>query len=84
LRLGFLIGIEVVAFALIILETYVFFAFIVPIGPFPHNLREYTAFTLLKIILTFGLGALWFLVMIALTRIYVRARIGARTPTPSS
>lgn len=84
MRIASLIGIEVVAFLLIITEAYAFFVFVVPLGPLPHNLGEYTAYTLLKAILTFGLGALWFAVMIFLTRVYVRSRLGGPTPTPSS
>lgn len=79
-----LIGIEVVAFLLIIAEAYAFFTFVVPLGPLPHNLEEYTTFALLKIILTFGLGVLWFVVMVLLTRVYIRSRLGAPTPIPSS
>ncbi len=84
MKLAPLIGIEAVAFLLIIGETYLFFMTIVPLGPIPHNLTEYTASTLLKIGLTFGLGILWLAVMVSLTRFYVRSRLRTRTPTPSS
>jgi uncharacterized membrane protein len=84
MRIAPLIGIEVVAFGLIIAEVYAFFMFIVPLGPFPHNLLEYTGYALLKVVLTFGLGLLWFAVLIVLTRAYVRSRLGGPTPTPSS
>jgi hypothetical protein len=84
MRIASLIGIEAVAFLLIIAEAYAFFAFVVPLGPLPHNLGEYTAYTLLKAVLTFGLGALWFAVMAFLIRAYVRSRLGGLTPTPSS
>lgn len=84
MRTAPLIGIEVVAFLLIIAEAYTFFAFIVPLGPFPHNFGEFTAFTLLKVILIFGLGVLWLVVVLGLTRVYVRSRLGGPTPTPSS
>jgi len=79
-----LIGIEVVAFLLIIAETYLFFMAIVPLGPVPHGLGEYTGITTLKIGLTFGLGVLWLVVILSLTRIYVRSRLRNLTPTPSS
>jgi hypothetical protein len=59
MKLAPLIGIEAVAFLLIIGETYLFFMAIVPLGPVPHSLAVYTAVTLLKICLTFGLGILW-------------------------
>jgi hypothetical protein len=84
MRIAPLIGIEVAAFVLIIAETYAFFAFVVPLGPLPHTLGEYTAYTALKAVLTFGLGALWFAVIAFLTRVYVRSRLGGPTPTPSS
>ena len=84
MRLAPLIGIEVAAFLLIIGETYLFFMTIVPLGPVPHNLTVYTAITLLKVGLTFGLGILWLVVMISLTRLYVRSRLRTQTPTSSS
>lgn len=84
MRLAPLIGIEVVAFLLILGETYLFFMAIVPLGPVPHSLAVYTAIALLKVGLTFGLGVLWLAVMVSLTRFYVRSRLRTRTPTPSS
>jgi uncharacterized membrane protein len=84
MRTAPLIGIEVAAFLIIILESYAFFAYIVPIGPIPHDPLEYTADALLKIVLTFGLGLLWLVVVLVLTRVYVRSRLRARTPTVSS
>lgn len=81
MRLAPLIGIELVAFFLIIGETYLFFNVIVPLGPVPHNLPEYTGLALLKTTLTFALGALWFVVMFALTRLYVRSKTGRPTPS---
>ena len=84
MRLAPLFAIEVAAFLLIIGETYFFFTFVVPLGPIPHNPEEYTGYTLLKVVLTVGLGALWFLVMVGMTRAYVRSRLGNPTPRPSS
>ena len=84
MRLAPLIMIEVAAFLLIIGETYVFFELVVPLGQFPHNLGEYTGFALLKFVLTVGLGVLWFLVMLGMTRFYVRAKLRALTPRPPS
>ncbi|MDG6914202.1 MAG: hypothetical protein JRN34_01170 [Nitrososphaerota archaeon] len=75
--------IELVAFLLIILETYVFFTFVVPLGPIPHSLTDYTALALLKMLLIFALGALWFIVLDGLTRLYVRTRVRS-APRPSS
>ncbi|MGP8125444.1 MAG: hypothetical protein ACLQEQ_06200 [Nitrososphaerales archaeon] len=84
MKLAPLIGIEVAAFLLILGETYLFFMVVVPLGPVPHGLTEYTAVALLKVGLTFGLGVLWLVVMVSLTRLYVRSRLRLRTPTPSS
>jgi hypothetical protein len=84
LKLAPLILIEVVAFLLIIGETYLFFEVVVPVGQFPHNLFEFTIFGLAKLVLTAGLGALWFLVMLGLTRLYVRSKLERPTPRPSS
>lgn len=70
--------IELTAFLLIIAETFIFFTLIVPLGAIPHSLTEYTALALLKLGLTAALGVLWFVVMIGLTRLYVRSKI----PTP--
>jgi hypothetical protein len=84
LRLAPLLGIEIVAFLLILAETYFFFTVVVPIGEFPHNFSEFTSLALLKVGLTFGLGLLWFLVMLAMTRFYVRSKLRSLTPRPSS
>lgn len=78
-----LIVIESVAFLLIIAETYVFFDFVVPLGPIPHSLTEYTSFALLKVLLILALGAVWFFVLDGLTSFYVRSRIRS-SPKPSS
>lgn len=71
------------AFLLIIAETYLFFFFVVPVGAIPHDPLDYTGFALLKLVLTLALGGFWFLVMIGLTRVYVRSRV-TRSPKPSS
>ncbi len=84
MRIAPLVAIEVVAFLLIIAESYAFFMLIVPLGPVPRSFSDYTFFALAKVVLTFGLGVLWLVVMVAMTRVYVRSRIGDRTPTPSS
>ncbi len=83
MRLAPLIAIEVVAFLLIIAETYLFFNVVVPLGPIPHNILEYTGYGLLKLILIAGLGAVWFLVMLELTRLYTRSKLSP-SPRPSS
>ena len=79
-----LILIETVAFVLIILETYAFFEFVVIFGPFPHSLEDYTVTAFARVVLTVGLGLLWFLVMLGLTRLYIRSKVKIPTPTPSS
>ena len=83
MKLAPLIGIEAVAFLLIIGETYLFFNFVVPLGPIPHSLTVYTGLALLKLTLIFALVGVWFVVMIGLTRLYVRAKI-QNAPRPSS
>jgi hypothetical protein len=84
MRLAPLIAIESVAFLLILGETYAFFVLVVPIGAFPHNFTEFTGYAILKVGLTVGLGLLWFVVMLALTRFYVRSKLRRLTPRPSS
>jgi hypothetical protein len=84
LRLLPLVLMEAVAFFLVIGETYLFFIVIVPLGSIPHNLTDYTAEVLFKLALTFGLGILWFLVMLAMTRFYIRSKVGRQTPSASS
>ncbi len=83
MRLAPLIAIEVVAFLLIIAETYLFFNVVVPLGPIPHSILEYTGYGLLKLTLIAGLGAVWFLVMLELTRLYTRSKLSP-SPRPSS
>jgi len=83
MKLAPLFGIEAVALLLIIAETYLFFNFVVPLGPIPHSLTEYTGLALLKLILILALVAVWFVVMVGLTRIYVKAKI-RNAPRPSS
>jgi hypothetical protein len=83
MKLAPLFGIEAVAFLLIIGETYLFFNFVVPLGPIPHSLTEYTGLALLKLALIIALVAVWFTVMIGLTRVYVRAK-AENAPRPSS
>ncbi len=84
MKLAPLILIELAAFLLIIGETYAFFEFVIIFGPIPHNLGDYTFDAVARIVLTVGLGLLWFLVMIGLTRVYVRSKLKSLSPTPSS
>ena len=83
MRLLPLFMIELVAFLLIILETYVFFTFVVPLGPIPHTLTDYTTLALLKMFFILVLGVLWFVVLDGLTKLYVRTRV-RNAPRPSS
>ncbi len=84
MKLAPLIMIELTAFLLIIAETYAFFEFVVIFGPIPHNFGDYTIDAVARLILTGGLGVLWFLVMIGLTTLYVRSKLRRLTPKPSS
>ena len=77
-----LVGISVVAWFLVILETYVFFDVIIPLGPPIHNIGVFTAVALVKIGLTLGLGVLWFVVIVSITELYARSR--SRNPAPTS
>jgi hypothetical protein len=83
MKLTPIIGIEVVAFLLIIAETYIFFNVVVPLGPIPHTLLEYTGYALLKVVLIAGLVVVWFLVMIELTRLYTRSKLSPSPRTSS-
>ena len=83
MRLASLFGIEAAAFFLIIAETYLFFDFVIPLGAIPRTLTEYTGLTLLKLGLIVALVALWFVVMIGLTRLYVKEEV-RNAPKPSS
>ena len=75
--------IEAAAFLLIIAETYFFFDFVVPVGSIPRTLTGYTGLALLKLGLTFWLVVLWFVVVVGLTRLYVRSKTRS-APIPSS
>ena len=83
MKLAPLFGIEAVAFLLIIAETYLFFNFVVPLGPIPHSLAAYTGLALLKLALILVLVAIWFVVMIGLTRTYGKSEV-RNAPRPSS
>ena len=84
MKLAPLIAIEVVAFLLIIGETYAFFSFVVLFGPIPHSLEDYTVDAIARVVLTIGLGVVWFVVLLGLTRLYERSKLRSPTPTPSS
>ncbi len=84
MRLLPLMGISVAAWLLVILETYVFFGLIIPLGPPIHTIGVFTAVALLKLALTLGLGVLWFLVIVSLTRVYERSLVRRLPPTASS
>lgn len=82
MRMTSLIGIVVAAWLLIIAESYVFFEFIIPL-PAIHSVGALTEQAILKVGLTLGLGVLWFVVILSLTRLYFRSML-SRPPTPSS
>ncbi len=84
MRLASLFLIELVAFLLILGETYVFFAVVVPLGAVPRSPLDYTGYALLKLGLTFGLGVLWFVLVDSSARLYVKSMLKRRTPTLSS
>jgi len=84
MKLAPLILIEFAAFLLIIGETYAFFEFVILFGGIPHSFSTFTIATVARVTLTAGLGVLWFVVMIGLTRLYVRSKLRSLTPKPSS
>ncbi len=84
MKLAPLIMIELAAFLLIIGETYAFFEFVVIFGPIPHNLGDYTVDAVARVTLTAGLGVLWFLVVLGMTRLYVRSKLRRLPPMPST
>ena len=80
MRLAPLMVMTTVAWLLILAESYIFFIFIVPFPPI-HSIGAFTVLALLKVGLTFGLGAAWFVIMFLMRHFYVRSRLGAQTPT---
>ncbi len=77
--------IVVVAWLLIIGESYIFFAVIRPLGPALHvGLRYKFLSSLLKILGTLGLAVGWVAVMLALRDALVRAKFPRKTPSASS
>lgn len=84
MRLLPILGILTSAWLLMIAEVYVFFNFILNFAPPIHELGSFTGLALIKVGLTVGLGALWFLVMQGLAEIYTRSRIRDSSPSPSS
>jgi len=80
MRLAPLMIMTTVAWLLILVESYVFFQFIVPFPPI-HEIGVLARLALLKVGLTFGLGAAWFAIMFLLRYFYVRSRGVARPPS---
>ncbi|MDA4136576.1 MAG: hypothetical protein OK449_06240 [Thaumarchaeota archaeon] len=70
-----LILIVTIAWLLILVESYVFIVVIRPLGPPIHSP---VPSSVLKVVLTAGLGGLWVGVMFALDALYSRRK---RTPT---
>jgi len=66
-----MLGVVTVAWLLILAATYAFFVIVRPLGPALHE--GSLPSSVLKIVLTLGLGASWFIVMFALSWLYVRA-----------
>jgi len=79
-----LLGILLVAWALILAESYLFFGVIITLGPGIHSVGAFALSTLLKIGLTFCLAIVWFAVNIFLTRTYMRSRLRRLPPSASS
>jgi hypothetical protein len=71
-----MMGVVTVAWLLILGATYVFFVIVRPLGPELHDANLPSS--VLKLVLTVGLGASWFVVMFVMDWLYLRA---FRTPT---
>ncbi len=69
--LAAMMGVVTVAWLLILGATYVFFVIVRPLGP-PLESGHLLPSSVLKIALTFGLGASWFVVMFAIDWLYLR------------
>ncbi len=75
----------VVAWLLIIIESYIFFAVIRPLGPALHlGFRIMFLSSILKILGTAGLFLGWVGVMLAFRAIFVRSKVQRKTPISSS
>jgi hypothetical protein len=68
-----------VAWLLIVAEAYFFFAVIRPLGPNLH--AGSIPSSVVKVVLTGGLGVLWVVVMLVMDTLYSRSK---RTPTSTS
>ena len=74
-----MMAVVTVAWLLILGATYVFFVIVRPLGPPLHEANLPSS--VLKLTLTLGLGASWFVVMFVVDWLYLRS---FRTPTSSS
>jgi len=79
-----LAGIAIVAWLLIVAESYLFFGVIIPLGPPIHSIGVFTALAILKLLLTLGLGIFWFVAIASLTELYARSMTKRLPPTSSS
>jgi uncharacterized membrane protein len=70
-----LYAIIVVAWLLILSESFVLFAIIIPATPRIHSVGAFTLLGITKVMLTFLLGIIWFVVIGWLTQSYVNAKI---------
>jgi hypothetical protein len=75
-----MLGVVSVAWVLVIGATYVFFVIVRPLGP-PLTESRLVPSSILKILLTIGLAASWFVVMFAISWLYLRFY---RTPKQAS
>lgn len=63
-----------VAWFVILAVSYLFFEVVLPSGSPIHVRGSFTLDALVRIGLTFGLGAAWFLVMFALRYLYIHGK----------
>lgn len=66
--------IVLVAWFLVLGESFVLFEIIIPASPRIHSVGALTLFGLAKVLMTLALGILWFVVIGWMRNVYVRSR----------
>ncbi len=67
--------IVLVAWFLVLGESFVLFEIIIPASPRIHSVGALTLFGLAKILMTFALGVLWFVVIGWMRNRYVKSKL---------
>jgi hypothetical protein len=71
----FLYVIVLVAWFLILTESFVLFAFIIPATPRIHSVGAFTLLGIAKVLMVIGLGLLWFIIIGWLRKEYVKSKL---------